>query len=741
MSYSKPAPQPGGSSIADVQGDAVLEELKEGNTLLASKSGVCLFNKGNMDMIAQLPLPGLVIFVHGVNSDGEWYGEAEEGLCAGLNERLRRRDQDLTHKGPEAGQLSPTTYLPELSNDGFINPDMNPKSFMSDADAFSPVIRFRWGYKASSDELQAYGDSIYLNENDYWGGGPFANGCTSLPDLWGQGLSDHLFLWLHIQHMNPTNDRQVYSCPPRPYYVLAALRLAKLVESLRKQQADVPITIVCHSQGNMVGIAAAFLGDRISGQLNCVADSYVLCNPPYSLVDSNFSEHMTQGDMKDRQGRTGRQTYKARVETMKAFFEIIRGQRSRKQSDAAVDARMSNCAHDFDIATDRKRHGYMDATYGRVTLYSNPHDQVISSTSVQGIGWRGMNAEEIDATGGFGVFTQRVFAQGFEVGTPGVKKYDSWDNHWRKPKKGNKSFWFPESPPAEYSLSKGLPTNSSVIGSIMSVVTWPIFKIVLGVKKVPINALPPDNWVLPLEAPALPAPFHPQSKRFGASSLKFDQGFDAQGQSRDHQRARENGDPYGHDNPIPKGGSQGPQTELTDAALGDNGSEASLRYEHHAYLRMQAKREKLYKNGDKVKMEDEPESADDNYAKWRGKQIKTLLAATVDSHATDHSTIMTNSMHARNALTYDVAIGCCNISPAALRTARKAADWRFLKGLEDDDPNRVFDEYFQSGLFMEKSVYDWATTTPDGEGSMPGKIFDERQSAARQQPEERQWAN
>ncbi|KAK0339051.1 hypothetical protein LTR94_036150, partial [Friedmanniomyces endolithicus] len=96
---------------------------------------------------------------------------------------------------------------------------------------------------ASASELQLFGNAVYLNEDNYWGGGPFANGCTALPDLWSAGLSDQLFLWLHIQHMNPTNDRQVYACPPRPYYVVAALRLAKLVESIRKKQADVPITI------------------------------------------------------------------------------------------------------------------------------------------------------------------------------------------------------------------------------------------------------------------------------------------------------------------------------------------------------------------------------------------------------------------------------------------------------------------------------------------------------------------
>lgn len=737
MSYSKaPAPS-GGSSIADIQGGSILEELRKGNTVLAHKTGVCLFNKGDMDMLARLPLPGLVIFVHGVNSDGEWYSEAEEGLCAGLNKRLRRRDEDLAHTGVEAGQLKSTQYLAELTADGFINPNMEADTFIKEDENFSPVIRFRWGYKANSDELQKYGNGIYLNEEDYWGGGPFANGCTSLPDLWGQGLSDQLFLWLHIQHLNPTNDRQVYSCPPRPYYVLAALRLAKLVESLRKQQADVPITIVCHSQGNMIGLAAAFLGDRLSGQsgVNCVADSYVLCNAPYSLVDDNSPENMSQSDMTDRQGRSGRQTGKARVETMKAFFKIIAQQKSRKQDDARVDARMANCERDFDIAKDRAGHGYNGTTYGRVTLYSNPHDQVISSSSVQGIGWRGMSAAEIAATGGTGVFSQRVFAQGFEVGKAGLTSYHAWSNHWRKPEKGDKSYWFPESPTADYSLKKGLTTNSSVIGTIAAVLTWPIFKLALGVVRKRINELPPDDWVLPLEAPPLPEPFMPEAKRFGVSSLLFDQGYDAPGQSRDKNREREAGDPYGDDNPIPKGGSQGKQTERTDKALGDKDSEASLRYEHHAFLRMQAKRDELYKNDQKVREEDKPEEAGDKYKQWREKQIKTNLAENVDSHATDHSTIMTNSMHAEKALAYDLAVGCCEIPEEAMLEARKAADWRHLVGLKKDDVNKVFLEYFLSGKFRLKSAYDWANDAPNSEGSMPEKIFDERQSRARAQQE------
>lgn len=233
------------------------------NICVARKEGVTLFSHAQLDVLMQMPLPGITIFVHGVNSDAEWYEQAEKGLCEGLKTRLARRDEQLKHCGPEAGQLSPARYMDELTPNGFINPEMDARTFIQSDDTFSPVIRFRWGYKANGEELQQFGAGIYLNEENYWGGGPFANGCTSLPDLWGQGLSENMFLWVHVQHLNPTNDRQVYSCPPRPYYVLAAHRLARLVESIRSKQADVPITIVCHSQGNMVGMAAAFLGDKM----------------------------------------------------------------------------------------------------------------------------------------------------------------------------------------------------------------------------------------------------------------------------------------------------------------------------------------------------------------------------------------------------------------------------------------------------------------------------------------------
>lgn len=144
-------------------------------------SGSTLLSDSYLDVVMQLPLPGIVIFVHGVNSDGEWFQAAEEGLCKGLNTRMARNEGQLHHCTIEGGKLTPVTYLKDLTPDGYLNPEKGSETFIDGDAHFSPVIHFRWGYKAGAEDMQAYGDGLYLNERDYWGGGPFANGCTSIP--------------------------------------------------------------------------------------------------------------------------------------------------------------------------------------------------------------------------------------------------------------------------------------------------------------------------------------------------------------------------------------------------------------------------------------------------------------------------------------------------------------------------------------------------------------------------------
>jgi hypothetical protein len=481
----------------------------------------------------------------------------------------------------------------------------------------------------------------------------------------------------------------------------------------------------------MIGLAAAFLGDRFAPAADatgktgrCVADTYVLCNAPYSLLQKNMVEGWSELGMKDKQGNKGRQTAEARYKTLAAFFDIIRKQAPTQQPADQIDQFCKNEAQGFDAASDRKKYGYgpTQSTVGRVTLYFNPHDQVISASTIQGIGWRGMNDQEIQGTNGEGVFSQRVFSQGYDVGVPGV--YDFWENQYNKPKRGSKDFWFPLSQPAAYSVSKGVDASGKFWGKVMTVLSAPILKIVLKLKPTPINALPPDVWKTPLQAPNL-EPFKPQAKRFGKTSEQFDQGNDAPGESRDAKRERAADDPYAGDRKVKEDGTPDAKAKGSDAAEGNEDSEAALRYEHHALLRMQAKREGMYEPTKNVTQEDDLTTASDGYKAWRTEKIKMSLADNINTHATDHSTIMTNGMHAQRALAYDIGVGVCHIEGEDMNELRKLADWRYVIGLSGDDPNKKFDEYFAAGTFLEKSPLKW-TEMKGGDGTMPEKIIDKR---------------
>ena len=689
--------------------------------LLAEPEGHALFSHSPLKGVLRLQRPGIIIFVHGVNSDGEWYEQAEAGLCAGLNKRLKRRDEDLAIGGPASGQMKPARYERELTDDGFLNPKRSASTFLQADESNSPVIRFRWGYKASSEDLQDFGAGIYLNEKNYWGGGPFANGCSALPDLWSKGLSEELFLWMHIQHLNPTNDRQVYACPPRPYFVFAAWRLARLVQSIRACQNDAPVTIVCHSQGNMVAMAAAFLGETLGPE--AVADSYVLCNPPYSLLDKNFTENWVSGHLKDEHGNTGRQKYEARTRTLKAFFDILRTRQAMQQDAAFVDKYTANIKpgrnDSYTAQFDREDHGLNGTTYGRVTLYFNPHDQVISATPVQGIGWRGMSAQEIADTGGEGVFTQRVFAQNHPVGQENETDYDIWQRNGAPLAPGSQDFWHPHSLIAEYSIEKGMRSSQHIGRKILTFVLAPVMIVLMKLARTRINALPPESWLLPMKAPKLPDTFLPHARRDGKLSDQFDEGNDAPSDALDSQRPADPDDAY---------------AEHRAQGQGDAGTEAALRYEQNGMLRMQARRDGWVEKGKPVMAVDQPEEASAEFKAWRAKEIQNYLAANIDTHATDHSTIMTNAEHAEKALAYDVAVGVCTIRQDELRTLRVAADWTLLERLNDTAGNAEFSEYFESGRFKNVSLFEWANDEKSP-ARKPTKIIDERQnSAARAAP-------
>ena len=56
-----------------------------------------------------------------------------------------------------------------------------------------------------------------------------------------------------------------------------------------------------------------------------------------------------------------------------------------------------------------------------------------------------------------------------------------------------------------------------------------------------------------------------------------------------------------------------------------------------------------------------------------------------DAQATNHSTILTNAMHAEHVLAYDVDVGLCHFDELLMNQLRRMADWRWCSPVEDDE--------------------------------------------------------
>lgn len=247
-------------------------------------------------------LPGIVIFVHGVNSRGERYDKAEEALMEGLNQRLGHKD------------LQPNHYL-----------EKDPHYQSEEGN--SPVIRFHCGYRAPEGREKDYliplrdrpGKSVWIKEHagqwkcpQFWGGGPFQNGTNNLPQLWqAYGFKRRAwaaFVPINIQAMNSEWDRQLQDAPSREDYAHAAGRLAKMIDKIRRRYPGDTISVISHSQGTMIAMAAALLCKGRG------PDALFLMNSPYALGDK-VNDTMMSGD--------ARPTNQARLTTLENLVRQI----------------------------------------------------------------------------------------------------------------------------------------------------------------------------------------------------------------------------------------------------------------------------------------------------------------------------------------------------------------------------------------------------------------------------------
>lgn len=365
---------------------------------------------------AQIPphMPGVIIFVHGVNSEGEWYAPAEKALCEGLNERL-----GLTDTGFELKENQYVDRDPEPPQ------EMHERRYDATKPGNSPVIRFYWGYREPEDKQGQGKFKVPLRnltgvdfqkraENDsgpwFWGGGAFQNGTNSLQQMWsGKGFSRRLLGVVDLQMLNTEPERQLQDAPARDYYPHAAQRLADLIDKIRTKYPHDTVTVMSHSQGTMIAMAATALCKTRA------PDALFVMNSPFTMDDKRTDALVCGND---------RPTAKARIKT---FCNIANRINAEKRE---LDERLKSLLQvgkgpdgkpwrpDGQISPEIKERD----NHGRIYVYFSPHDRVMGMTSLTSIGWQGVNSTLIDLLGD--TVKQRMLARLTPCGdAPGEKRF------------------------------------------------------------------------------------------------------------------------------------------------------------------------------------------------------------------------------------------------------------------------------------------------------------------------------
>lgn len=279
-----------------------------------------LYHKPMCDARMEVPreLPGIVIFIHGVNDPGAAYETVETGLCQGLNERLNRGDlkpgeYGVLYQGKRKAALPPDDI--DYKKDQAILHDADTYLYARTlaTDTNSVFVPFTWGYRASDDDIakDAKDNDPLMVRGQYQDvhgnrldahfakqGGFFSNATTTLAEMYGAGFESGLFTKAG-ERIGMDDYQHAPDGPSRRYFVLAAERLAMLIQEMRAAHpsdrdaaAHETITVIGHSQGAMIALLAqALLAERkVRG-----ADTLILANPPYSLYEPTLERLLETG--------------------------------------------------------------------------------------------------------------------------------------------------------------------------------------------------------------------------------------------------------------------------------------------------------------------------------------------------------------------------------------------------------------------------------------------------------------
>ncbi|WP_122280026.1 T6SS effector phospholipase Tle3 domain-containing protein [Pseudomonas syringae group genomosp. 3] len=242
-------------------------------------------------------LPGVVIFLHGVNDPGASYSMVESGLCQGVNERLDRPDLVPGRYGAKYDVAKKKLRAKQQLGDQDRQLLDDPDTYLYRRDTADPktrslLIPFYWGYRADPSEISRdknndpkklrdqYQDIQGNRLDRHFGkaGGYFVNATNNLLEMYDKGLP--LTMRLKIARTTLPNTHFMGDNPHRRYYVLAAHRLAMMVREIRRVSPDETVSIMAHSQGSLITLLAQAL--LVDGGHRC-ADTIIMVDTPYCL--------------------------------------------------------------------------------------------------------------------------------------------------------------------------------------------------------------------------------------------------------------------------------------------------------------------------------------------------------------------------------------------------------------------------------------------------------------------------
>lgn len=382
-------------------------------------------------------LPGIVIFVHGVNDPGGNYDIIEDGICEGLNERLDAFRLVPGRYGEAYAEAQASTIkVGDRQYNKIAKIKYDPDTYLYERQeregevgkrTHSVFIPFYWGYRASEDEIArkkpedggtADGYSTIrgqyhdhqgnrLSKHFAKGGGMFNNATTSLPLMFEAGFR-HNFANAAARLMMSGYEYSTHS-PHRRSMVLAAERLAMLIREIRAVSPDETINVIGHSQGTMVTLLAqAMLAD--GSEVRSVAgtpmptlpaarpaDCLLLVDSPYSLIETTL-ERIAHNNVH-------RYTAKGRLKTLSHIVNLVtsaphpapplsdlapvRGEAGLHRGRAGYQWK------GLGPALRRQRDGqtfFFDErdNRGKVYMYYCPEDGTVNIPTVKGIGTYGV---------------------------------------------------------------------------------------------------------------------------------------------------------------------------------------------------------------------------------------------------------------------------------------------------------------------------------------------------------------